>query len=154
MWMTSACRRSTICGVQLMRAGGELAHPVSNLRCVGLCPRCEHKVWRRLPQTLTRTTAFLIAAVVFYIPANLYPVMTFTRMGGGGGHTIIEGALELWADGMIPLALLVFFASITVPMLKIASLGWMIIQTWRGARGTSWRGQGCSGWWTWWGGGR
>ncbi|WP_308721607.1 paraquat-inducible protein A [Komagataeibacter xylinus] len=114
---------------------GELAHPVSNLRCVGVCPRCEHKVWRRLPQTLTRTTAFLIAAVVFYIPANLYPVMTFTRMGGGGGHTIIEGALELWADGMIPLALLVFFASITVPMLKIASLGWMIIQTWRGARG-------------------
>lgn len=114
---------------------GELAHPVSNLSCVGICPRCEHRVWRRLPQTLTRTTAFLIAAIVFYIPANLYPVMTFMRMGGGGGHTIIEGAIELWVDGMIPLSLLVFFASITVPMLKILSLGWMIGQTWRGARG-------------------
>lgn len=114
---------------------GELAQPVTNMHCVGICPRCEHKVWRRLPQSLTRTTAFLIAAIVFYIPANLYPVMTFLRMGGGGGHTIIEGAIELWVDGMIPLSLLVFFASITVPMLKILSLGWMIGQTWRGARG-------------------
>ncbi|GAN99084.1 paraquat-inducible protein A [Komagataeibacter xylinus NBRC 13693] len=114
---------------------GELAHPVSNLSCVGICPRCEHRVWRRLPQSLTRTTAFLIAAIVFYIPANLYPVMTFMRMGGGGGHTIVEGAIELWVDGMIPLSLLVFFASITVPMLKIASLGWMVWQTWHGARG-------------------
>ncbi|PYD73443.1 paraquat-inducible membrane protein A [Novacetimonas hansenii] len=113
---------------------GEMEHPVSNLRCVGACPRCGHSVWRRAPESLTRTTAYLIAAVVFYIPANLYPVMTFMRMGGGSGHTIIEGALELWSDGMIPLSLLVFFASITVPMLKIASLATMVIMTWRGSR--------------------
>ncbi|MBB2200465.1 paraquat-inducible protein A [Gluconacetobacter tumulisoli] len=112
---------------------GELSRPVSNLRCVGVCPRCDHRVWRRAPQTLTRTTAFLISAVVFYFPANLFPVMTFFKIGGGGGHTIIEGAIELWQDGMVPLSLLVFFASIVVPMLKILSLGWMLIATWLGS---------------------
>ncbi|MDT8870100.1 paraquat-inducible protein A [Komagataeibacter rhaeticus] len=55
---------------------------------------------------------------------------------------------------MIPLSLLVFFASITVPMLKILSLGWMISQTWRGRVATWWRAPVCSGWWTWWAGGR
>jgi paraquat-inducible protein A len=112
---------------------GELDRPVSNLRCVGICPRCDHRVWRRAPETLARTTAFLIAAITFYFPANLYPVMTFFKIGGGGGHTIIEGAIELWQDGMIPLSLLVFFASIVVPMLKIISLTWMVTSTWRGS---------------------
>ncbi|MBB2162427.1 paraquat-inducible membrane protein A [Gluconacetobacter sacchari] len=112
---------------------GELGAPVSNLRCVGVCPRCGHRVWRRAPDTLARTSAFLLSAVIFYFPANLYPVMTFSKLGGGGGHTIIEGAIELWQDGMIPLSLLVFFASILVPMLKILSLSWMVIGTWRGS---------------------
>ncbi|WP_246285630.1 paraquat-inducible protein A [Nguyenibacter vanlangensis] len=112
---------------------GELNEPVSNLRCVGVCPRCDHRVWRRAPETLARTTAFLIAAIVFYVPANLYPVMTFFKIGGGGSHTIIEGAIELWQDGMVPLSLLVFFASIAVPMLKIVSLSWMVVCTWRGS---------------------
>ncbi|ACI51106.1 integral membrane protein, PqiA family [Gluconacetobacter diazotrophicus PA1 5] len=111
---------------------GELSLPVSNLCCVGVCPRCDHRVWRRSPETLARTTAFLISAITFYFPANLYPVMTFFKIGGGGGHTIIEGAIELWQDGMIPLSLLVFFASIVVPMLKIISLSWMVGCTWRG----------------------
>ena len=98
---------------------------------LGFCPRCGHVVRRRKSNGRMRALALLISAVVFYLPANIYPVMTVIRLGGGSGHTIIEGAVELWQDGMIPLSLLVLFASVTVPVLKIFGLLFMLFTTWR-----------------------
>ncbi|MFT9361122.1 paraquat-inducible protein A [Acetobacter okinawensis] len=114
------------CGVVL--AFGE-AVPATD--ALGFCPRCGHVVRRRKPNGRMRALALLISAVVFYLPANIYPVMTVIRLGGGSGHTIIEGAVELWQDGMIPLSLLVLFASVTVPVLKIFGLLFMLFTTWR-----------------------
>ncbi|CAK7192299.1 Intermembrane transport protein PqiA [Commensalibacter sp. Nvir] len=90
------------------------------------CPRCGKKLHRRKPNSLSRSMSLLIAALIFYIPANLYPIMHTTMMGKESNHRIFGGVLELWDNQMIPLALLVFFASILVPVLKISGLSVMI----------------------------
>jgi paraquat-inducible protein A len=66
---------------------------------------------------------------VLYIPANILPVMTVVRLGRGEPDTILSGVWALAAAGMWPLALLVFFASITVPVLKLAALAWLVLST-------------------------
>ncbi|WP_084712225.1 paraquat-inducible protein A [Tanticharoenia sakaeratensis] len=101
---------------------------------LGDCPRCGQHVRRRRPQSLSSTTAFLLAGLICYLPANLLPVMTYTRVGRGDPSTIINGVIELWQAGLVPLALLVLFASITVPVLKIVSLSVMIVSTYFGSR--------------------
>jgi paraquat-inducible protein A len=100
------------------------------------CPRCgAHRHWRK-PESLARAWALLITAVILYIPANVYPVMTVISFGSGSPDTILSGVEELALAGMWPLALLVFFASITVPVLKIVGLGILLITT---QRGSHWR---------------
>lgn len=110
---------------------GAFPEPLPQTTTVGHCPRCGHDLVRRKVNSLARTTALVLSALVFYLPANLFPVMTVIKVGHGGGHTIIEGVIELWEDGMIPLSLLVLFASITVPVAKIAGLIYMVFETWR-----------------------
>ncbi|NPD68937.1 paraquat-inducible membrane protein A [Lichenicola cladoniae] len=102
-------------------------------RVLGNCPRCQAKVRRRKPQGVLRCMLLTGSAVILYIPANLYPVMTIIQVGRGGGHTILAGVRELYEAHMLPLALLVFFASITVPVLKIVGLTMMAWCTWRGS---------------------
>ncbi|MFT9025802.1 paraquat-inducible protein A [Acetobacter indonesiensis] len=114
------------CGLVL-----EFDRPVHKTEPVGFCPRCGHVVRRRRANSISRTMALLASAIVFYVPANLYPVMTVIKMGNGSGHTIVEGAIELWQDNMIPLSLLVLFASVTVPVLKVVGLIVMVTATHR-----------------------
>ncbi|MBS1103407.1 paraquat-inducible protein A [Gluconobacter sp. Dm-62] len=108
-------------------------HAVPQEQDMGDCPRCGQILRRRKPQSLSSATCLLVAGVVFYLPANLLPVMTYTKVGHGAPSTIISGVIELWQAGMIPLSLLVLFASITVPVLKIVALTIMIISTRLGA---------------------
>ncbi|MXV43629.1 paraquat-inducible membrane protein A [Saccharibacter sp. 17.LH.SD] len=93
---------------------------------MGDCPRCGQILRRRKRKSVSSTLAFLIAALSFYIPANLYPVMTYIRVGQGSASTIISGVIELWQANLYFLSLLVLFASITIPVLKILSLFVMI----------------------------
>ncbi|MFO1082185.1 MAG: paraquat-inducible protein A [Reyranellaceae bacterium] len=90
------------------------------------CPRCGSHLHARKPDSLTRTWAFVLAAAVLYVPANIYPVLTVIQLGAGAPSTILGGVEELLASGMYPLALLVFFASILVPMFKLLGLGLML----------------------------
>ena len=87
-----------------------------------ICPRCEAPLHLRKPNSISRTWALLIAAYILYIPANLLPVMTVISFGKGEADTILSGVKELIHAGMLPIALLVFFASITVPVLKLLAL--------------------------------
>ncbi|OWJ68317.1 paraquat-inducible protein A [Inquilinus limosus] len=126
---TAAPRRPTAlchgCGlVSNLPAGGH-----------GACPRCGAALHRRRPDSLTRTWALVVTAIILYIPANLFPVMTVISLGSGAPDTIISGVIELADSGMWPLAALVFFASITVPVLKLAGLIYLLVTTQRGARG-------------------
>jgi len=92
-----------------------------------VCSRCEAHVHLRKPNSISRTWALLIAAYILYIPANLLPVMTVISFGKGEADTILSGVKELIHAGMVPIALLVFFASITVPVLKLLTLTFLLL---------------------------
>lgn len=100
------------------------------------CPRCGAAMHRRKPNSLSRAWALGIAAVILYIPANVYPVMTVISFGKGEPSTILGGVEELFSAGMWPLALLVFFASITVPVLKLVGLFGLLVSV---QRRSTWR---------------
>jgi len=86
------------------------------------CARCGSHLHARKPDSIARTWAFLIAAIICYIPANVLPVMETGSLFGSQSDTIMSGVIYLWTSGSWPLALLIFFASITVPALKIVAL--------------------------------
>ncbi len=92
-----------------------------------ICPRCEAHIHLRKPNSISRTWALLIAAYILYIPANLLPVMTVISFGKGNPDTILSGVKELIHAGMWPIALLVFFASITVPVSKLLILTYLCL---------------------------
>ena len=92
-----------------------------------ICPRCEAHLHLRKPNSISRTWALLIAAYILYIPANLLPVMTVISFGKGEADTILSWVKELIHAGMLPIALLVFFASITVPVLKLLALTYLLL---------------------------
>lgn len=95
------------------------------------CPRCGAALHRRKPNSLSRTWALTLTAYILYIPANLLPVMTVVISGRGAPDTILSGVKELIEGGMWPLALVVFFASITVPVLKLLVLTYLLISVQR-----------------------
>jgi paraquat-inducible protein A len=95
------------------------------------CLRCGAALHRRKPESFARTWALLIAATILYVPANLLPIMTVVSLGHGEADTILSGVKALIAAGMWPVALLVFFASITVPVLKVVGLTYLLISTQR-----------------------
>jgi paraquat-inducible protein A len=101
----------------------------------GTCPRCGSALHARKPDSIAWTWALVIAAAVLYLPANLYPVLTVMQLGAGVPSTILGGVRELITSGMYPLAALVFFASIAVPMLKLIGLTTMLVATQTGHSG-------------------
>ena len=100
------------------------------------CPRCGAALHLRKPNSLARTAALLLAAAICYVPANVFPVMTVRQFGRGEPSTILGGIQELIESGMWSLALLVLFASIVVPMLKLVTLTLLV---WSVRRGSRWR---------------
>ena len=88
----------------------------------GQCRRCGERLHHRIPYSRQKTVALLIAAVLLYIPANLYPIMTTTTFGNGAPSTSIGGVLLFFHHGDIPVALVIFIASIVVPIGKILAL--------------------------------
>jgi len=86
------------------------------------CPCCQSEIHSRIPNSLSKTWALLIAAIILYIPANTLPIMTVTLWGDGQPDTILSGVVHLMDGGMWPLALLIFVASIFIPVLKLIIL--------------------------------
>jgi len=95
------------------------------------CPRCNAPLKLRKPDSLARSWALLIAAAALYIPANLYPILTLIRFGRGHPSTILGGVQELIEYRMWPLALLVFVASVLVPVLKLVGVALLLVSTQR-----------------------
>lgn len=87
-----------------------------------VCTRCAHRLHATKPYSLQRTWAYLLAAALLYVPANLLPVMRTTSGFRSSEHTLIGGIVELWHDGAFGLAIVVFLASIAVPLMKIGAL--------------------------------
>ncbi len=98
------------------------------------CPRCGFALHGRRPQSVALTLAFLAAATTLYLPANLLPVMSTASLFGRQEHTLLGGIADLWRSGAIDLAIIVFIASIAVPLLKIAALGLLAVTAQRRSR--------------------
>ncbi|MCH7370177.1 MULTISPECIES: PqiA/YebS family transporter subunit [Aeromonas] len=96
------------------------------------CSRCGDHLHQRKPGGLNRTWALLITSVILYIPANLYPIMDTVFLGDDSPSTILGGVILLWAMGSYPIAAIIFFASVVVPMVKILALLWLCFMVQRG----------------------
>ncbi len=117
-----------VCGLLSRHAGAD--HP-------GRCPRCGEELEFRRPEAIQRTWAFLAAALVCYIPANLLPVMTTTTLTSVEDDTIISGAIALYTSGSWHLALIVLIASVMIPLAKMISLAYLLVTVRRGSIGDS-----------------
>jgi paraquat-inducible protein A len=95
------------------------------------CPRCYAHLHMRKPHSLAVTAVLLILAAILYIPANLLPVMYTRTLLDNERDTIMSGVLALLQSGSWPIAVLVFVASIVVPLLKILALGILLYSAWR-----------------------
>jgi paraquat-inducible protein A len=114
-----------LCRVDSLSAGGVL-----------ICPRCGAKMHQRKPNSLKRTWALVLAAAIFYIPANLLPVTVVISLGKAQADTIMSGVIYFISTGMWPIALVIFVASILVPMLKLIILTFLLITV---QRKSAWR---------------
>ena len=114
-----------VCGLVCRDTGAEHAH----------CPRCHSSLHRRKTASYSRTWALLIAAFIFYIPANVLPIMRTASVGDIDDNTILSGVIELWVKGSPDLAVIVFAASIMVPVLKFLAL---VTLLWSSHRASPW----------------
>ncbi len=121
------------CGFLLCHDCGLLARAPAHAHELA-CPRCGAAMHVRKPASVSRTWALLIAAMVLYIPANLLPVMYTSSLFGAQNDTILSGVVYLWTSGSWPLAVIVFIASVAVPMLKILAIAYLTISTQLGSR--------------------
>ena len=94
------------------------------------CPRCHARLHARKPHSLALTTLLVIGAAVLYVPANVLPVMDTHTFFDDENDTIMSGVLVLLHSGSWPIAVLVFIASIVVPLLKILALGVLLTSAW------------------------
>lgn len=109
---TIAC---AICG-QVQRLG-ELTPGT-----VARCCRCSSVLRRRNKNSLARTAALSLAALVLYFPANVYPILRMEHLGAYSENTIWDGCVRLFQDGEWFVAGIVFLASILIPLLKLLAL--------------------------------
>jgi len=91
------------------------------------CPRCGATLHSRRPNSIARTWALLLAATVLYIPANLLPITHTTSLGQVQSDTIISGVTYFIHSGSWPIALVIFVASVFVPLLKLLILSFLVI---------------------------
>ncbi len=90
------------------------------------CTRCGARLHARRPDSIVRTWALLVTAAILYIPANVLPIMTVNFLGKGTPATIMEGVVELVHAGMLPIAMVVFVASILVPTFKLVGIALLL----------------------------
>ncbi len=98
------------------------------------CPRCGSALHQRRPNSIARAWALLMTAIIFYIPANVLPVMHTSLLGKGSESTIMEGAVEFWASGSYGIAFVIFIASVAVPCAKFLVLGLLLVTSQRRSR--------------------
>jgi paraquat-inducible protein A len=114
------------CGLVQTRGGEPHQH----------CSRCESVLHERRPESVTRTSSLLLAAALAYVPANLLPIMHASSLGRSEDDTILGGVAYFWTSGDWPLAVIVFVASVVVPMLKLAIL---TLQTVAACQDSAWQ---------------
>lgn len=96
-------------------------------RQAAYCPRCRGELHQRKPNSIARTWALVIAAMIFYVPANLLPMTITTTFGSTQIDTIMSGVIYFIYDGSWGIGLVVFTASIFVPFMKFIILIYLLL---------------------------
>ena len=91
------------------------------------CRRCGCTIYRHQKFTTQKSWAYLVTAIVAYIPANLYPMLITKQFGSGESSTILGGIVMLWEHGSYPIAMVIFVASIVIPVLKFLILIYLVV---------------------------
>jgi paraquat-inducible protein A len=96
---------------------------------VAECARCGSRLGAHKANSLGRTAAFSLAALIFYIPANIYPILRMELYGAHSENTVWGGCVALFQEGEKLVALVVFFASVLSPVLKLLGLFYLVATT-------------------------
>jgi len=99
-----------------------------------VCPRCGASLHDRFPNSIGRTWALVLAAIIFYIPANVLPITVVISLGKAQADTIMSGVIYFLHSGMWPIGLIIFLASVFIPMLKLIALIYLLISVQRKSR--------------------
>lgn len=91
------------------------------------CPRCGARLHLRHPASLQRTLALTLSAFLLYFPANLLPILKVESITGTQTNTIIGGVIQFWQTKDYPVAIIIFTASVMIPVLKIIALLWLCL---------------------------
>ena len=102
--------------------------------CDVKCLRCGELLRHNQPASRSRTAALSLAAIFLYVPANIYPIITMQYLGRETENTVWGGVKALYEDNMWPIAILVFCASIMIPLLKLIGLLFLVTN-----RGSQWQ---------------
>lgn len=98
------------------------------------CPRCGTSLHSRKPDSIGRCWALVLAAAIFYIPANVLPITHTTSLGQVQSDTIMSGVIYFIHSGSWPVALVIFVASVFVPLLKLLILSFLLVSVQMGWR--------------------
>ncbi|HMH17484.1 MAG TPA: paraquat-inducible protein A [Burkholderiales bacterium] len=93
------------------------------------CCRCGSVVGRHPVDSLGRTAGFSLAALILFVPANIYPILLMDFYGAYSESTVWDGCVKLFEDDQWPIATIVFLASILVPILKLLGLFFLVVST-------------------------
>ncbi|EIF51492.1 paraquat-inducible protein A [Sulfurovum sp. AR] len=91
------------------------------------CRRCDSTIYHHKRFSTERSWAYLITAMIAYIPANIYPMLITKQFGSEEGNTLLGGVVMLWEHGSYPIAMIIFVASILIPVLKFLVLIYLLI---------------------------
>jgi paraquat-inducible protein A len=96
---------------------------------VARCSRCRATLVKPAVNSLGRTAAFSLAALILYVPANIYPILRMDLYGAYSENTVWEGSKALFQNGEILVAVIVFLASLVIPFLKLLGLFYLVLTT-------------------------
>jgi paraquat-inducible protein A len=91
------------------------------------CPRCGATLHQRRPNSIAYTWALVIAAMIFYIPANVLPMTVTSALGATQADTIMSGVIYFIHSGSWEIAMVIFVASIFVPFMKFMVLIYLLL---------------------------
>ena len=92
-----------------------------------ICRRCDSVIYNEKKSSTQKSWAYLITAIIAYIPANIYPMLETQQFGRSEASTIMGGVILLWEHGSFPIALVIFIASIVIPISKFLVLLYLLI---------------------------
>lgn len=104
----------------LIRAESFDADP--GFRQQAVCPRCRHILEEHRPGGMVRCLALVCTGLLLFIPANFLPVLFMEILGNQQHTSVWGGVVGLWQEGMIPVALLVGFSAMLVPLVRLLIL--------------------------------